>query len=160
MLAERGSSQFARLAVGLCLTVSGAVAQTTAPLVAGTGFVGSNACKTCHADLWSTFYKNPHYQSLAAGDRPPDKTGCESCHGPGQAHVAARGGKSTIANAFSVIAPKQTMEACLSCHARDFQKSNIRRSEHTLNDVICTDCHSIHHSPSAKFLLARKRSET
>jgi DmsE family decaheme c-type cytochrome len=111
-------------------------------------------------DIWTPFYKNPHYQSLAAGDLPPAETGCESCHGPGQAHVAARGGKATIVNAFSLMQPKRTMEVCLTCHGKDFQKSNIRRSEHTLNGVTCTDCHSIHHSPGAKFLLAKKRSET
>jgi len=139
------------------LLSSAAMAQTPP---AAAGFVGSNACNTCHADVWSTFYKNPHYQSLAAGDRPPAETGCESCHGPGQAHVAARGGKATIAHAFSIMQPKATMEVCLTCHAKDLQKSNIRRSEHTLNGVTCTDCHSIHHSPSAKFLLAKQRSET
>ena len=25
-------------------------------------YVGSEACKTCHADVWLNFYKNPHYQ--------------------------------------------------------------------------------------------------
>ena len=124
------------------------------------GFVGNNACKTCHADVWVSFYKNPHYQSVAAGDRPPSETGCESCHGPGAKHVAAHGGKSTIGHAFSTMSPQQTMEVCLTCHAKDLQKANIQRSEHTLNGVTCTNCHSIHHSPSAKFLLAKARSET
>src|SRR5580698_4524119 len=139
------------------LAAAAAFAQTPAPT---NGFVGSNACKTCHADIWSTFYRNPHYQALAAGDRPPDQTGCESCHGPAQDHVAAHGGKTTIPRAFSLMDPKQTLDACLTCHAKDLQKSNIRRSEHTINGVVCTNCHSIHHSPSVKFLLAKARSET
>jgi DmsE family decaheme c-type cytochrome len=153
-----------RLPAGLLATLgflwlaASAGAQTAQP--AATGFVGSNACKTCHVDIWTPFYKNPHYQSLAAGDLPPARTGCESCHGPGQAHVAARGGKATVVNAFSRMQPNRTMEVCLTCHGKDFQKSNIRRSGHTLNGVTCTDCHSIHHSPSAKFLLAKTRSET
>jgi DmsE family decaheme c-type cytochrome len=134
-----------------------AMAQT--PPATG-GFVGSNVCKTCHVDIWSTFYKNPHYQSLAEGDRPPDKTGCESCHGPGQEHVAAGGGKTSIPRAFSLMKPEQILNTCLTCHAADFQKMNIRRSEHTLAGVVCTNCHSIHHSPSAKFLLQKPRSET
>jgi DmsE family decaheme c-type cytochrome len=73
--------------------------------------------------------------------------------------VEARGGKTTIPRAFSLMQPKQALETCLGCHARDFSRANIRRSEHTLNDVACTSCHSIHHSPTPKYLLARKQSE-
>jgi len=122
-------------------------------------YVGSNACKTCHADVWFSFFKNPHYKSLASGEEPPERTGCEGCHGPGQAHVAARGGKATIARAFSEMPANRVLDACLTCHARDFQKANIRRSEHTLNDVACTSCHSVHHSPTPKYLLAKKQSD-
>jgi hypothetical protein len=133
-----------RLFAGVCLAAVAAMAQTPP---AAPGFVGSDVCKTCHVDIWSAFYKNPHYQSLAAGDRPPDKTGCESCHGPAQEHVAARGGKTTIGRAFSLMKPEQILNTCLGCHAADFQKLNIRHSEHTLAGVVCTNCHSIHHSP-------------
>lgn len=119
------------------------------------GFVGSNACKTCHADIWFNFYKNPHFKSIASGKEAPERTGCEGCHGPAQAHVAARGGKNTIPRAFSLMNPKQVVDTCLGCHASDFNRANIRRSEHTLNDVACTSCHSIHHSPAPKFLLAK-----
>src|ERR1035437_7002308 len=91
-----------------------AMAQTPppsgAPQPAGHDFVGSNACKTCHADVWLNFYKNPHYKSVASGKEPPEKAGCEGCHGPGQAHVAASGGKSTIPRAFSLLKPKQAMQ--------------------------------------------------
>lgn len=123
------------------------------------GFVGSNACKTCHADMWLNFYKNPHFKSLASGKEPPERTGCEGCHGPAKAHLEARGGKTTIPRAFSLMQPKQALETCLGCHARDFSRANIRRSEHTLRDVACNSCHSIHHSPTPKYLLARKQSE-
>jgi len=136
-----------------------ATAPTPAPAPASPGFVGSNACKTCHADVWFNFYRNPHFKSLASGTEPPERTGCEGCHGPAQAHVAARGGKTTIPHAFSLMQPKQVLDTCLGCHARDFTRANIRRSEHTLNDVACTSCHSIHHSPAPKFLLAKTQRD-
>ena len=119
-------------------------------------FVGSNVCRTCHPDVWLNFYKNPHYKSIAAGDEPAERTGCESCHGPGKAHVEARGGKTTIV-AFSQLEPGQIVDNCLRCHDKTLSRANIRRSTHTQNEVVCTNCHSIHKSPVPKFLLARRQ---
>lgn len=120
--------------------------------------MGGNVCKTCHPDVWLNFYKNPHYKSVASGKGPPERTGCEGCHGPAQAHVEARGGKATI-RAFSVLPVKQVLDACLACHAKDLSRANIRRSSHTLGEVACNSCHSIHKSPERKFLLAKKQAE-
>jgi DmsE family decaheme c-type cytochrome len=123
------------------------------------GYVGSNVCRTCHPDVSLNFFKNPHYKSVASGKEPQERTGCEGCHGPGGAHVAARGGKTTIPRAFSLLDTKQTLDACLNCHAADLSKTNIRRSEHTLNDVACTSCHSIHRAATPKYLLAKQQTE-
>jgi len=122
------------------------------------GYVGSNVCKTCHADVWLNFYKNAHYRSIASGKQAPERTGCESCHGPGKTHVEARGGKATI-QAFSEMSPKQALDNCLSCHGKDFTRNQIRRSSHTQADVACTSCHSIHKSPTPKFLLAKRQTD-
>ncbi|MBZ5592995.1 MAG: DmsE family decaheme c-type cytochrome [Acidobacteriia bacterium] len=125
---------------------------------AAQGFIGSDACKTCHADVWSKFYKNPHFKSVASGKETPEHTGCESCHGPAAKHVEAHGGKATIV-AFSQLEPKQILDNCLRCHAETLSRANIRRSLHTENNVVCTSCHSIHKSPVPKFLLANKQAE-
>jgi DmsE family decaheme c-type cytochrome len=147
----------------LSLPFAAAAAQTQAGPVstppAGSGYVGSNVCRTCHADIWQNFYKNPHFRSIASGKEPPERTGCEGCHGPAKAHVAAHGGKTTIPHAFSLMTPAQVLDDCLGCHARDFPRANIRRSGHTLNGVACTSCHSIHHSPTPKYLLAKTQHE-
>ena len=146
----------------LCISTSRALAQTqtAAPATTGTSqYVGSNVCKTCHADIWLNFYKNPHYRSLASGKEPPERTGCEGCHGPGKAHVEARGGKTSIPHAFSLMEPKQVIEDCLTCHGRDFTRANIQRSVHTENDVACNSCHSIHRSATPKYLLARRQHD-
>ncbi len=114
------------------------------------GYTGSDSCKRCHAEIASTFFKNPHYKSIP---------GCESCHGSGKAHIAAHGGKKTIPRAFSLMKAEAVLEACLECHSNQIARANIRRSAHTLNGVACTSCHSIHHSPTQKSLLARKQTE-
>src|SRR5215467_276803 len=130
--------------------------QPAAPAKAS-GFVGSAVCKGCHPDVWLNFYKNPHYRSVASGTEPPERTGCEGCHGPGKAHVEAGGGKTTIPHAFSLMDTKQTVDDCLTCHGKDFAKINIRRSSHTMADVACTACHSIHKSATPTHLLAKKQ---
>jgi DmsE family decaheme c-type cytochrome len=134
-----------------------AAPQPAAPSVSG--YVGSDVCKTCHADIWTNFYKNPHYKTISMAKAPPERMGCEGCHGPAKAHVEARGGKTTIPHAFSLMPPKAVLEDCLTCHMTDNSKANIQRSEHTLNGVACTSCHSIHHSSTPKFLLAKKQNE-
>ncbi len=121
-------------------------------------YVGSEACKTCHADVWLNFYRNPHYKSVASGKEEPANTGCEGCHGPGGDHVAARGGKATI-RAFSNFTSGQALEACLGCHSKDISRANVRRSPHTEADVVCTNCHSIHKAATPKFLLAKSPAE-
>jgi DmsE family decaheme c-type cytochrome len=127
--------------------------------VTGSGYIGSAACKTCHADIWLNFYKNPHYQSVASGKEPPERTGCEGCHGAGAEHVDAHGGKRSIPHAFSLMSPVQILNDCLGCHARDLSKANIRRSVHTEADVVCTSCHSIHKAQAPRFLLAKVQRE-
>jgi DmsE family decaheme c-type cytochrome len=143
----------------LLLTFAAAAQKQLVAPAPSSAFAGSNICESCHADVWRNFYKNPHYKSIASGKEPEDKTGCEGCHGPAEKHVENLGGKDTIPRAFSLMSPKQVLDACLRCHARDLEKANIQRSEHTQNDVTCTNCHSIHHSPTPKFLLAKKQSE-
>jgi DmsE family decaheme c-type cytochrome len=130
----------------------------TQPPSSASGFVGSNVCRSCHPDVWANFYKNPHFKSVASGKEAPERTGCEACHGPGKAHVEARGGKATIV-AFSELQPRQVLDNCLRCHAETLSRANIRRSIHTLNDVVCSNCHSIHKSPVPKFLLAQRQTE-
>jgi len=136
------------------LFLTALVASAQAPAA---GYVGSEVCKTCHSDIWFNFYKNPHYKSIAAGNLPPERTGCEGCHGPAKAHIEARGGKTTIPRAFSLMPAKKILDTCLTCHAKDLSRTNIRRSSHTEADVVCSNCHSIHKSPTPKFLLARKQ---
>jgi DmsE family decaheme c-type cytochrome len=130
----------------------------TIPGRAQNSFVGGEACQRCHSDVWSDFYKNPHFKSVAGGKEPPERTGCEGCHGPGQKHVAASGGKETIV-AFSELKPAQALDVCLRCHARDLGRANARRSTHTLNGVVCTGCHSIHRSGTNRRLLTKTQRD-
>src|ERR1035441_2749997 len=98
-----------------------------APRDSATGFVGSQPCKTCHPDVWSKFFKNPHFKSVASGKETPEHTGCEGCHGPGQAHIEAHGGKATII-AFSQLEPRKILDNCLRCHSQTLSWAHTRSS--------------------------------
>lgn len=121
-------------------------------------FIGSEACKACHPDVWHTFHRNPHFQSVALENRPPERTGCEGCHGPGDLHVKGMGDTSKIIR-FGELAPHEVLGNCLECHSKDFGKMQIRRSQHSTGEVSCVSCHSIHSSPQVRFLLADKQRE-
>jgi len=123
------------------------------------GYVGSSVCKACHPTVVANYFKNPHFkQTVAASDDRKAETGCESCHGPAKEHVEGRGLKSAI-KAFSVMKPKQILDECLRCHSQTLTRANIRRSAHTTNDVVCTNCHSIHKATVPKNLLAQKQTD-
>ena len=124
-------------------------------------FTGDVGCRNCHKHdkIWDSFYKNPHFKSVASGKEPPERTGCEGCHGPGKAHVDAGGDINTVVHAFSVMKPQEIISLCLNCHAKEFNRANIRRSEHTEHDIACTACHSIHGAATTEHLLSKSQPD-
>src|SRR5687767_12825527 len=63
-----------------------ATAPATPPTTAQSGFAGSDTCLTCHSDMEATLTGTKHAQALDPRT-PAAQQNCESCHGPGQAHV-------------------------------------------------------------------------
>ncbi|MBL8241665.1 MAG: DmsE family decaheme c-type cytochrome [Bryobacterales bacterium] len=142
--------------IAAAITLSGLFAQQASP--AASAFAGSAVCRTCHPNVALQFFRNPHNKSSVASNVKAENAGCEGCHGPAKAHVDAKGGKETIV-AFSTLTPNQALDACLRCHAKDANRANIRRSNHSQANVVCTSCHSIHQSDSSKGLLAKKQAD-
>jgi DmsE family decaheme c-type cytochrome len=102
-------------------------------------FVGSDTCMTCHADVAKSFATNPHSRlALLHGGKGVT---CESCHGPGKAHVEG-GGDVTKIFRFTKASAKQIDATCLGCHAG--VHPNFERSPHAKAGVTCTSCHSVH----------------
>ena len=106
------------------------------------GYVGSEACKDCHEDQFKAFSHTTHSRLSASSSWKGKVTGCESCHGPGKAHLEEGDPKKIIS--FKTKSSKETSETCLGCHAGKEEHNNFRRGEHWRNDVGCTDCHTSH----------------
>jgi DmsE family decaheme c-type cytochrome len=139
-------------------TTEFAAAQSNGAAAASTSaspahYVGSDVCTSCHEDLHQKFGLNPH-SSLLKEKTTVGKVeahGCESCHGPGSAHVEGGGDKTKIIS-FADLTPKQASAQCQQCHQAG-DHSNFNRSSHLLNGVGCTSCHSVHAAKARTFLL-------
>lgn len=123
----------------------------------GQQFLGSQICQGCHPTVWKGFPGNPHFKSVAKGDLPAARTGCEGCHGPAGYHVIDPDNGKIVK--FPEIEPSQAQDVCLRCHSGDIGKMHVRRSAHLTGEVGCTSCHSIHgaHEPGP-LLAAEQRS--
>jgi len=102
-------------------------------------YVGQETCATCHEEAAKKFGTNPH--SRLALEHGGKGVTCESCHGPGKAHVEG-GGDVTKIRRFDKLSTKEIDDTCLGCHAG--AHPNFARSPHAKANVGCTSCHSVH----------------
>ena len=142
------------LAVAISVRVAGEISprpgfnpqpsRAQAPQAPASGLAGSDTCLACHTDQGDTLKGTQHAQ--ARNPRSPAAAqGCESCHGPGQAHVDddAKGNMRK----FSQMPARETNQACLTCHDRG-NHAGWEGSEHDRRNLSCTTCHSVHHPKS------------
>lgn len=115
-------------------------------------YVGAETCATCHQDEVKGFHNNPHAKlALEHGGKGVT---CESCHGPGKAHVES-GGDVTKIFQFTKATPKQVDEKCLACHAGEHP--NFERAAHGEAGISCISCHSNHKFEAQTALLKVKQ---
>ena len=77
---------------------------------------------------------------------PMANQGCESCHGPGQAHVEGGGDTTLISNPAN-LEPVEGSATCTTCHNRG-EHALWEGSQHEGRDLACTTCHSVHQPQS------------
>ena len=131
-------------------------AQTQPPAAPG-DYVGEDTCLGCHADQAAVYHSSPH--GRAENPRSPRaKQGCESCHGPGKAHVDAGGDPKLIQNPAK-MPPRDASDRCMTCHNRGAHAA-WEGSAHDVRQVSCTTCHSVHHAKSAKGQLKARDQST
>jgi DmsE family decaheme c-type cytochrome len=127
-----------------------------APSVQPGDYIGADTCKTCHEEMYKNFETTPHWKTTFSKDA--GKQGCESCHGPGKAHVEGGGDKSKIFT-FKSATAEQVSQRCMGCHEYGEEHANFGRSQHNTNDVSCIACHSPHHAKEKQFLMVSKQPD-
>ncbi|MFB3916230.1 MAG: DmsE family decaheme c-type cytochrome [Terriglobales bacterium] len=147
------------LAVGLSAQTSGMQSTTTttqpSQAAAPDQYVGSTTCQGCHDELYKGFEASPHWLTTKETKMTHGARGCESCHGPGAAHVEG-GGDITKIFSFKRARTDDISKRCLTCHEANLEQRHFLRSGHNENGVSCTSCHSIHHS-KVEYLLVSKQ---
>src|SRR6476469_8827734 len=102
-----------RLLFTLIAALDVASAQAPAP----SPYAGSEACQTCHEDIYNAFGKSPHHSVEADSHRGWKGRACESCHGP-----AAKHAESTSAEEIRNPAKLTGAAAdriCMNCHLNE-----------------------------------------
>jgi DmsE family decaheme c-type cytochrome len=127
--------------------------QTPAPDNKPATYAGSEACQTCHEDIYKAFQKNPHIAVEKDARRGWETRACESCHGPGGKHAESATAADIRNPAKLPVA--EADRTCLACHLNQPTHVGRIRAGHARNEVSCVTCHSMH--KSAEELVPRRR---
>jgi DmsE family decaheme c-type cytochrome len=122
-------------------------------------FIGAQLCRACHPAVAATFAQTRMGRLFLNAPRDAkERHACETCHGPGKAHMDAGGGRGTggmISFARNDPTPVAVRNAiCLDCHAKG-DRLFWAGSAHAGRDVACTSCHRVMENVTVKHNLAR-----
>ena len=126
-----------------------APAPQPAPAASANGYVGESTCVTCHDQK----YTGTAHGLKSDSHTPAATLGCESCHGPGKAHVDAGGDPAKIVNDFKKMSRQGASAVCMTCHSSGTH-AFWTGSQHDQRNVSCVTCHSVHEPKGAHQLKA------
>jgi DmsE family decaheme c-type cytochrome len=118
-------------------------------------YVGRDTCLGCHEDMEKSLSRSVHGKA-AHPQSPAAAQGCETCHGPGSAHIEDPADPTTIKR-FDQMPARDTSQTCLSCHTKSTH-ALWDGSAHDARNLSCVTCHSVH-APVGEKAQLKKASE-
>jgi DmsE family decaheme c-type cytochrome len=146
----KGEGAVARSQAPAAAPATPAKASQTASTTQARTYVGQDTCLGCHDTMAATLMHSTHAK-VQNPNTPAAGQGCESCHGPGSAHVDDPTKPDSIRR-FDKMKPREASEACLGCHSNG-DHAQWKGSMHDARNLSCTSCHSVHTPKSEKSLL-------
>ena len=96
-------------------------------------------CANCHEAQWNSIDLSAH-----GAKSGPDGGMCQACHGDSSAHLKDPT-KAKPANPFGKGGTADARTAvCMTCHSGNRNLAFWTSGKHQLNEVTCSNCHSIH----------------
>lgn len=103
-------------------------------------YVGSETCLECHCDKDKWWTQSAHSMGDCDEKTPPERQGCEGCHGPGGNHY----GRLAGIGRFEFASAGDSDALCLKCHRDEMYMPDYENSMHFRARVTCTCCHDPH----------------
>jgi DmsE family decaheme c-type cytochrome len=120
------------------------------------GYLGSEACVVCHENYDRAVEATKHgFKGNALA--PASKQGCESCHGPGEAHASDPEKVKPVQ--FDQVAADVANGQCQTCHNRG-EHALWDGSQHENRNIKCVDCHSVHSAEGPTLMRAKTQQLT
>lgn len=124
-------------------------------------FIDDQACAECHPEISSEFSKLYHAPLVLDAKLPPDRRGCQACHGPGSAHIANLDEADKIGLnvvRYTQIKPEEVNAACMRCHGSTMHTAQWNRQPHAKAGLSCLSCHTVHYSTGSTSAESKRAS--
>jgi len=95
-------------------------------------------CANCHEDKHASIFFTAH-----GANNDASGSMCQACHGDATEHLKDPI-KNKPANLIKYGTAAEKTAVCFACHAPNRQLAFWDSGKHSLNDVTCSNCHSIH----------------